>query len=293
MKLLANGKEVPVLQLVAQESLGQYYTSYVVVVPVRLKVKSFVIKDKTSSTYYIMREELHNTTYTYTVVVESVYKLLNTTFPSVTGMYTVKQVLAKLGFKTNFAFNTTVCFWHIPSFKFASLIDYLSRYTLFPNGGATYFNLNDNGVLECVDLKIALESNSSRVLKPLSVKSVNAYVDWIQKVPGEVSLTVGSSKGVKTSTLIIESNSGKGSVFINDTTGYEEDMMRRVLTTAYYTNKYTSRKIEVTLGGSAFNVGETAELPDLGKFVVFTRVVNVALSDDTPSQVSYTLVSAI
>jgi len=293
MKLLANGKEVPILGLSVTDSLGQYYESFVMTVPARLTVRSVVIETTTRGTYYILREELHGTNYVYTLVAEKVYELLNTVFPTVTGTYTLIQVLAKLGLRCTTSVNSSLCYWHIPSMKFSSLMDYLETYTLLPRGGAPYFNVDSSGAVGIYDLRTLFTKAPVKELSPSTIGNVTAYVDWIQRAPGVVNLTVYKPTGITTSKFVIEDGCGNGKALVNDTTGHEEELYKRALTTSYYHNKFTSRKIEIPLGVDVVNVGDVVSLTGIGNFVVYTRTSNIPVVDDEPVKLSYLLVSAI
>lgn len=290
MKLLVNGREVPILSIMSQESLEQFYNCYIVVVPLRLNTDRVKLVMKSEESFRILREEYHSSSYAYTIVCEETYKLLNSVFPAFSGYATLVQLLQKLGIKNNISLDTGRQYWRIPALSLVGLLNHLSMYSVPSRGGAPFFNLNLEGLLELVDLRNVLSRENPKVAKSLGIESDDSYRDWMLKTPGQLRITVGSPKKIETVDFVIESGHGKGICLLNDSTGHELDLLKRALTSNYYTNKYTSRRIVTSQSVDAFGVGDLVKIDNCVLAVVYSRSVSLPLADEA-AQVSYTFVT--
>lgn len=289
MKLLVDGKEQPFLGLSFCESLDQFYPYYLLTVPAQIHTDRVQLVDKRTDTYYVMRGELQKKTYVYTIVYEPIYQILNRTYPSFTGTTTIQGLLTKLSIKNDIDGSTGMVPWRVPTYKFTGLINYLSKFTVVANGGAPKFFLDLEGVLHLYDLRQILSRNNPTVISSFGISSETMASDWILRDVGAVDIYTGKNSP---SRFTIESNTGLGSSFINDTTGNEVSLVQRLLTTNYYTKKYTAHKVTISQGTSPLKIGSLVTIDKVAKFVVYARSASIPISKE-PAQISYVLVSAV
>lgn len=289
MRLLVDNKPLGVSRLWITEDIQQFYTTVDFIVICALRTDNVVLETDSKIRLKTLRCTFENDMFHYTCVSEKTFQVINETTKSFCGNATVKQLLSKIGLSNAISNDSISSYWFMPSSKMTTFIDKLNAYAKFARGGAPRFFLNSNGLLTCLDLKQAFTNKSKDSY--LSVDSDKSAKDWIIRTPGEVEVYSFCKKECTKSVLSLKEGFGKGSVRVNDTTGYLTDLMKQRITNEFYYNYYTSRELRVNNSQESHKIGDLINIHGVSDFLVVGTTVTCPVTEGSIPILSLRLVA--
>lgn len=263
MKLYQDKVEVPLLALSFVEDLTQYYSVFQISTYALLKSEGCYLETSTKLPLRVIKTQFTGKYYTYTAVSENTYKVFNSVTNGFTGRATVKKLCNNLGFRTKLSTDSVETWWCLPQCGVVSLINTISKYAKFGNGGGVYCRVDLDGNIVCIDLKKVFSGKSlslyGNVLKDTS------SIDWIVRHPGKFKLLIYDDNGISTEDYIIKEGYGKLISECFDTTGLYKDLYKQKLLNEFYRSYFSSRTVILNPNSQfSINLGTLVNINDLG-----------------------------
>lgn len=198
--------------------------------------------------------------YKHMFVTEKQYNLLNLQTTPVFGNYTVASLLSTLSIPYKDQISTALSTWILPALNFKSLLRELSKFTSVLNGGAPRFILGLDGELRLIDLKYSYIQGSFPVIG--YIDTILNSKDWIIKSPTNLKLHSYSSLEIKSLDIENERDKTWAKTYVNDTTGYETNMVAQAFKNEYTYNRYTQNIYKLTNVPNPVMIGNHCTVED-------------------------------
>jgi hypothetical protein len=291
MLFIAKDKAIPVYNLEITDDLSMYHQIITFLVPTRifeadgtLEFDTYKIKVRIVSQMLVEGARFKTLCYT-----EPVYKLLNDVCEGYNGYTTLNSLFSKLGFSYKSDFRANNAYYNIPRCKVTTLLDMLTKYASFANGGGAHFYLDSEGCVNGYDYKLIKEKSRKNPLVG-ELLSENTNTEWNTLSAGEYEFMYWDNNNVfKRENLVFVKGYGKKIIHLNDTTGVWNDAMKQSLTNEFYNRYLTSRKLVVSVLKAAeqVRIGQLVNLNGWENENFIVKTVSVVY-DETAQKGTFT-----
>lgn len=266
MRLLVNGKEVIWSTITYLERIDRYYPTILVQIPFAVPADEFTLIDKAEKKYKVIGVAFSGQGFMYTCCAKDTYELFSNTYQPVYGNYSVPELCREAGIPCMCVGTSSKSQWLIPKSKLANILLAINKYAVHDNGGGCRAYLDDIGTLHVIDMKSLFEGKGVDI--PGDVLEDSGTNEWFINTASTADVFKYQGLTVEKETVTL-SNVSKGSIFVNDTTGFLTDLKKQQLRNEYWVAYYTARKLRIKTNGIlSVRVGEIVTYGTYGKLLV-------------------------